>query len=115
MEGVGASVNQFLDEFGNLGTGGPLLRETLDLLLGGDLTSEEQPEEGLGKGLGATGGGGELLLALGDGLAAETDTLVGVEDGAFPNQTLGSEYVGLQECIGHDIGEFGHLGERWKI
>jgi hypothetical protein len=36
----------------------------------------------------ATGGLGEKLLALGDGLATETDTLLRVEDGTLPNEGL---------------------------
>lgn len=41
-----------------------------------------------GKGLLATGSLGEELLALGDGLATEADTLLGVEDGTLPDQAL---------------------------
>jgi hypothetical protein len=88
VKGVGASVDELLDELGDGGTGGPLLGETLDLLLGRDLAGEEEPEETLGKGLGASGSLRELGLALRDGLAAETDTLVGVEHGALPNEAL---------------------------
>ena len=36
----------------------------------------------------ATGGLGEELLALGDGLATEANTLLGVEDGALPDEGL---------------------------
>lgn len=36
----------------------------------------------------ATGGGGEDLLALRDGLATESDTLLRVEDGALPDEGL---------------------------
>ena len=88
MQGVGAPVNQFLHKLGDLGTRRPFLRKTLDLLLRRDLAGKEEPKEGFGQGLGAARGGGELFLTLGDGLAAETDTLVGVEDGAFPDQAL---------------------------
>lgn len=42
----------------------------------------------LRKGLLAAGGLGEKLLALGDGLAAETDTLLRVEDGTLPDEAL---------------------------
>ena len=89
MESVGASVNELLDKLGDLGTGSPFLGKTLDLLGSRDFTSEEEPEEGLGEGLGSTWGGGELSLALGDGEATESDTLVGIEDGSFPDETLG--------------------------
>ena len=76
MEGVGAAVNELLDESRKLSAGSPLGREALDLLIGGNLTSEEEPEETLREGLRATGGGGELSLAVGDGKTTETDTLV---------------------------------------
>lgn len=36
----------------------------------------------------AAGGRGQKLLALGDRLAAETDTLVGIEDGSLPDKAL---------------------------
>jgi hypothetical protein len=42
----------------------------------------------LRKGLLAAGGLGEKLLALGDGLATEADTLLGVEDGTLPDEAL---------------------------
>ena len=42
----------------------------------------------LRKGLLATGSLGEKLLALGDGLATEADTLLSVEDGTLPYEGL---------------------------
>ena len=51
MESRGASVEDLLDELGERGTGSPLLGESLDLLLGGDLAGDEEPEEALGEGL----------------------------------------------------------------
>src|SRR6478609_3779962 len=42
----------------------------------------------LGKRLLATGSLGEKLLALGDGLATESDTLLRVEDGTLPDEGL---------------------------
>jgi hypothetical protein len=42
---VGAAVDELLDKLGNVGTGSPLGREVADLLLGGNLTSEEEPEK----------------------------------------------------------------------
>ena len=71
-----AAVEDLLNEGGDGGTGGPVLGEGVDLLLGGNLTSEEEPEETLGKRLRPARGLRESLLDLGDGLAAETDTLL---------------------------------------
>lgn len=88
VEVVGAAVDQLGDEAGELAAGGPLSGQVADLLLRGDLAGEEEPEEALREGLVAAGGLGEDLLALGDGLAAETDTLLGVEDGALPDEGL---------------------------
>jgi hypothetical protein len=76
VESGRASVEQLLNKLGDSGTSSPVLGKSSDLLLRGDLTSDEEPEEGLGKGLGATGGLGEQLLAFGNGLAAETDALL---------------------------------------
>jgi hypothetical protein len=81
VEGVGASVDQLLDELGDLGTSSPLLGKTLDLLRGRDLSGEEEPEESLGEGLRSTRSGRELCLALGDGESSESNTLVRVENG----------------------------------
>lgn len=83
-----AAVNELLDELGDVGAGGPLGRQVADLLLGRDLARQEEPEEALGEGLLSAGGLGEDLLALGDGLAAEADALLGVEDGALPHEAL---------------------------
>lgn len=76
MEGRRASVDEVLDELGDGRAGGPVGREGGTLLGSRDLTSEQEPEQSLGQGLVASGGLGEELLALGDGLAAETDALV---------------------------------------
>jgi hypothetical protein len=66
VEGVGAAVNELLNELGEVGAGSPLGGEVANLLLGGNLTGKEEPEETLGKGLLTTGSLGEKLLALGD-------------------------------------------------
>ena len=76
VEGGRASVEDLFDKLGESGASSPLLGEGFDLLLGGDLTGDQEPEETLGKGLGAAGGLGQELLALGDGLSAETDTFL---------------------------------------
>lgn len=88
VEVAGAAVDELGDEAGNVAAGGPLGGEVADLLLRGDLAGKQKPEETLGKGLLATGGLGEEFLALGDGLAAEADTLLAVEDRTFPNERL---------------------------
>ncbi len=38
-------VDELLDELGDVGSGGPLGRQITDLLLGGDLAGQEEPEE----------------------------------------------------------------------
>ena len=76
VEGRRAAVEDLLDELRNGGAGGPVLGELGDLLLGGDLAGDEEPEETLGERLGAAGSLGEDLLDFGNGLAAEADTLL---------------------------------------
>lgn len=88
VEVAGAAVDELLDELGDIGAGSPLGGEVADLLLGGDLAGEEEPEETFGERLLATRGLGKELLAFGDGLAAETDTLLRVEDGSLPHERL---------------------------
>ena len=76
VEGGRAAVEDLLDEGGEGRAGSPVLGEGGDLLLGGDLAGEEEPEETLGQRLRPTGGLGEGLLALGDGLATEANALL---------------------------------------
>jgi hypothetical protein len=83
-----AAVDELGDEAGDIGASGPLGGEVANLLLGGNLAGQEEPEETLGQRLRATGGLGKELLAFGDGLAAETDALLGVEDGTLPDEGL---------------------------
>lgn len=83
-----AAVDQLLNKLGNLGAGGPVRGKVADLLLGGNLAGEEKPEETLGEGLVAAGGLRKKLLALGDGLAAEADTLLRVENRTLPDEAL---------------------------
>jgi hypothetical protein len=82
VKSVGASVDKVLDKFGETGTRCPLGRESLDLLVSRDLAGEQEPEEAFWERLGAASSFGKELLALGDGLAAESDTLFGIENGA---------------------------------
>lgn len=79
-------VEQVDDVLGEGTAGVELLGKRLDLLLGGDLTSEKEPEQTLRKGLLTTLGLGQLGRALGDGQTAEADTLIGVQNGTLPNQ-----------------------------
>lgn len=88
VESVGASVDELLNKLGELGTSSPLLGEALDLLFGGDLTGDEEPEETFRKGLRTTGSSGELGLNLGDSEISESDTLIGVKDGTLPDEAL---------------------------
>jgi hypothetical protein len=66
VKGVGAAVDELLNELGDIGASSPLGRQITDLLLGGDLTGQQKPEETLREGLLTTGGLGQKLLALGD-------------------------------------------------
>lgn len=66
MESVGAAVNELLDEFGDCRTSSPLCREIADLLLGGDLASQEEPEDAFGKWLLSAGSSGKNFLAFGN-------------------------------------------------
>jgi hypothetical protein len=79
-----------IDELGNKGwnirPGGPLSGEVADLLLGWNLTGQQEPKETFRQRFLTTGGFGEKLLAFGDGLATEADTLLGVENGALPDE-----------------------------
>lgn len=88
VEVLGEVVEHLGDKGGDLGLLGELTGELADLVGGGDLAGEEEPEHGLGKHLGARLALGEFLLAVLDGAAVEADTLVGVEDGAFPDHGL---------------------------
>jgi hypothetical protein len=102
-----AAVDELLNELGDLGAGSPVGREVADLLLGGDLAGQEKPEEAFGQRLLATGGLGQKLLALGDGLAAEADTLLGVEDGALPNQALDATGTAIYLVEGDLVDDLG--------
>tara|TARA_R110002003_G_scaffold141_33_gene13161 strand:- start:22828 stop:23037 length:210 start_codon:yes stop_codon:yes gene_type:complete len=66
VEVARAAVDELFDKLGDVGAGGPFCREVADLLLGGDLASQQKPEETFGERLLAAGGLGEELLALGD-------------------------------------------------
>jgi len=88
VQGIGTPINQLLQKLRDLRPSGPFLTQSLDLLGSRELASKEQPEKTLGEGFSSTLCGGQFLLAFWDGEVAETDTLVGVEYGPFPNQSL---------------------------
>jgi hypothetical protein len=85
VKGVWASIDQFLNKLGDLGSGSPFLGKTLDLVGSWDLSSEEQPEQSFWQWLRSTWGGGELGLTFRDGLSSESDTLVGIQNRSFPD------------------------------
>lgn len=66
VKGAGAAVDEFLEELGEVGASSPLGRQVTDLLLRGDLTSQEKPEETLRERLLTTRGLGQKFLALRD-------------------------------------------------
>lgn len=80
-------IEELGDKLGNGSLLSQLAGEDADLVGGGDLSGQEKPEHGLGKHFSASGALGELLLAILDGAAVETDTLVGVEDGTLPDHS----------------------------
>ena len=72
---VGEGVEHLLDVSGETGTLGPLGGEGGGLLGGGDLASDQEPEEGLGEGLDAAiWCGWKGLLAIWNGHTTEADT-----------------------------------------
>jgi hypothetical protein len=71
----GEGVDHLLDVLGEPGTRVPLRSEVLDLLERGDLSGEQQPEEGLGSWLGGSWCLGQSFLTLRDGKATEANTL----------------------------------------
>lgn len=93
VQGRGASVDELLNVLGEIGSGSPVSGERLDLSVSGDLAGEEEPEKTLGKRLLSAGGGGKLLLEVGDGQTSESDTLLGVEDGTLPDETLDTSHT----------------------
>jgi hypothetical protein len=102
-----AVVDELLDELGDVGAGSPLGGQITDLLLGRDLAGQEKPEETFGKRLLATGSLGEDLLALGDGLSTESDTLLGVEDGTLPDEGLDATGTAIDLVEGDLVDNLG--------
>lgn len=76
MQGRRAAVENLFDEGGDGGAGSPVLGESSDLFLRGDLAGDEKPEETFRKRLRPARSLGKSLLDLGDGLSTEADTLL---------------------------------------
>lgn len=51
MEGRRATVQKVLDEFRNVGASSPVFRQVGNLLLSGDFSGDQKPEESFRKGL----------------------------------------------------------------
>lgn len=80
MESGWAPVQDLLNEFRNSGASSPVLREGVDLFLRWDFARHKEPEETFWQWLLAARCLGEKCLDLGDGLAAEANALVYVDD-----------------------------------
>jgi hypothetical protein len=96
VEVAWASVDKLFDEFRDIGSGSPVRRQVTDLLLGGNLTSEEEPEETwqilehiqlsiligytFRQRLLSSGCLWQKLLALWNGVSSESNTLLGIKD-----------------------------------
>jgi len=64
------------------------------------------------QGLVAAGSLGEKLLALGDGLATEADTLLGVENGTLPDEGLDATSTTVDLVEGHLVDDLGAMFPR---
>jgi len=95
----GASVQELLNELGESSTGSPVLAERLDLIGSGNFASEEKPENSFWEGLRSTRGLGEYITDFRNGLAAEADTFLGVEDGAFPEEGGETTHTTINDLI----------------
>ena len=92
-----AAVEELFDELRDRSTGCPVLGEGGNLLLGGDLAGDEEPEKSFGERLIAARGLGKQLLALRDGLATETDTLLCTSVGTSKYSTEQGAYRGREQ------------------
>lgn len=77
-----------------------IIRTMLDLEIdylsfGGNVASDEEPEEALGEGFRATLGLGQQLLTLRDRVATEADTFLRVQHGGLTHQPLDSSHASV--------------------
>ena len=75
VEGLGEAVDHLLDVGREGRAASPLLGDGLGLLVGGDLTGHQKPEETLGKGLLTSRSLGQDLLKVGDRVSLEANSL----------------------------------------
>lgn len=72
-----------------------------------DETVKKETKLTLGQRLVATGSLGEKLLALGNGLAAEANTLLGVKNGALPDERLDATGTTVDLVQSHLVDDLG--------
>jgi hypothetical protein len=125
VEVAWAAVDELLDELRNVGTGSPFCRKVTDLLLAGNLTSQEKPEE-TSKGISrlrtklllfhtfrqrllSSGRLWENFLAFRNRPSSETDALFRVENGAFPHQRLNTTSTTVDLVEGHLADDLGSV------
>mmetsp|Transcript_29188 Transcript_29188/g.44939 ORF Transcript_29188/g.44939 Transcript_29188/m.44939 type:complete len:399 (+) Transcript_29188:306-1502(+) len=93
MHVLGEGIQKGNDVGGEFGARMKFGGERIDLFLGGHFGGQKQPEERFQKGFTVSGDarvGGEDGLAFRNGEAAESDSLVGIQVGSFPQHALDS-------------------------
>ena len=104
---VGGEVVEHRHHVGReLSTTSPVLGETSHLVLSGNISSQQQPEQTLGQRLLTSGSLGEQLLALGDGVATEPDALVSVQDRGLGDQALHAPHTSV-DLVHGDLANLG--------
>lgn len=108
------SIESLLDVFGKVSSGSKLVLELNGFSSSGDFAGKEVPEHGLWEHFGSVGGGREHLLHLRDGPSPETDTLLSIKHGRFPDHGLDSTHTtcSFEKGIKQKIGVKDRSGER---
>ena len=92
MHVIGERLDQFKNVRGEVRLLGQFTREGAHLRHGWDLTRQKQPEHGLWKHLRTRGALGQLVLAVLNGFSVETNSLIRIQDRAFPQHGLQSTH-----------------------
>jgi len=79
----------------------PLVGERLSLLGGWNFAGNKEPEKSFGKRFATFDGGWKKILAFGDGLASESDTLVSIKDGGLPDHSLDTTHTTISHINCH--------------